>query len=522
MLNVFRAKVANQVFRSGERLRGKSMELIRANGIGGGSGVSRISSDFGYGFATSQDPVWSLSQVLLATCGRFLGGQPDLRFRSISTDSRTVSAGDLFLALTGSNFDGHGFIDEAIRKGATGVIVSRIPDPLPPVTVVLVADTLRALGELAAYRRSLLPQLKVVAITGSSGKTTVKEMTAAILASSFNILKTQGNFNNLVGLPLSLLPVGYRHDVAVLEMGMNQPGEIARMTEIADPDLGCITNIQEAHLAGLGSIEGVARAKGELYAGLKSWGRLVVNRDDKRVWKLAGCCSQEKILFGCHPQAFIRATHIRNRGEEGMTFTLHAGKERARVRLQVFGRHNVMNALAAAALAFGAGMGLPEIAAGLAAFQSYGQRFQVEEIGGLKVVNDTYNANPGSMLAALEALQGLSRGRRSVVALGDMLELGRHSVAAHRFVGEAVARLGFDYLFTVGEYASTLLAAAREAGMPEERLRKFTDKKELAATLLQLRRQESLLPGDWLLIKGSRGMQMEKIITEFARDHGHG
>jgi UDP-N-acetylmuramoyl-tripeptide--D-alanyl-D-alanine ligase len=497
------------------------MELRRASSIGGASGqVSRISADFGYGFATCQDPVWSLSQVLLATGGRFLAGRPDLRFRSISTDSRTVGAGDLFLALTGSNFDGHHYIGEAIRKGATGVIVSQRPESMPPVTVVLVADTLLALGELASYRRSLLPNLQVLAITGSSGKTSVKEMTAAILAPKYSILKTQGNFNNLVGLPLSLLPVGFHHDVAVLEMGMNQPGEIARLTEIADPDLGCITNIQEAHLAGLGSIEGVARAKGELYAGLKSWGKLVVNRDDKRVWKLASCCPQEKILFGCHPQAFIRATHIRNRGEEGMTFTLHAGKDHTRVRLQVFGRHNVMNALAAAALAYGAGLRLPEIAAGLAAFQSYGQRFQVEEIGGLKIVNDTYNANPGSMLAALEALQGLSRGRRSVVALGDMLELGRHSVAAHRFVGEAVGRLGFDYLFTVGEYASTLLEAAREAGMPEERLQQFSDKKEMAATLHRLRQQEELQPGDWLLIKGSRGMQMERIIAELARDHG--
>jgi UDP-N-acetylmuramoyl-tripeptide--D-alanyl-D-alanine ligase len=490
------------------------MEL-RAHVNDRGSGqVNRISADFGYGFATAQDPAWSLSQVLLATGGRFLAGRPDLRFRSISTDSRTVGAGDLFLALAGERFDGHGFIEGAVRKGAAGVVVSRIPEPLPPVTVILVKDTLQALGDLAAFRRNLLSHLKVLAITGSSGKTSVKEMTAAILAQRYRILKTQGNFNNLVGLPLSLLPVGYGHDAAVLEMGMNQPGEIARLTEIADPDLGCITNIQAAHLAGLGSIEGVARAKGELYAGLKSWGSLVVNRDDRRVWKLARRCQQNKIVFGTHPEAFIRATHILNRGEQGMAFTLHIGKERTRVQLKVFGRHNVMNGLAAASLAYGVGLRLPEIAAGLAGFQSCGQRFQVQEIGGLKVVNDTYNANPGSVLAALEALQGLSRDRRTVVAMGDMLELGRQSMAAHRFVGEAVARLGFDYLFTVGEYGPELLAAARKAGMPADRLQQFEDKKELAATLQQLRRQGRLLPGDWLLIKGSRGMRMEKIIAE--------
>jgi UDP-N-acetylmuramoyl-tripeptide--D-alanyl-D-alanine ligase len=493
------------------------MELTRANTIGKGKGqVSRISTDFGYGLATAEDPVWALSQVLLATGGRFLAGRPDLRFRSISTDTRTVGAGDLFLALSGSQFDGHRFIDEAIRKGAAGVIVSQPPEQLPPAAVVLVEDTLRALGDLAAYRRNLLSHLQVLAITGSSGKTTVKEMTAAILARHFKVLKTQGNFNNLVGLPLSLLPVGYGHDLAVLEMGMNQRGEIGRLTEIADPDLACITNIQEAHLAGLGSIEGVARAKGELYAGLKSWGRLVVNRDDRRVWQLARRCPQEKIVFGCSPRAYIRATHIRNNGEQGMAFTLHIGAERARVRLKVFGKHNVINSLAAAGLAYGAGLRLPEIVAGLASFQSYDQRFQVQEIGGLKVVNDTYNANPGSVLAALEALQGLSRGRKTVVALGDMLELGRQSEAAHRFVGEAVARLGFDYLFTVGDYAATMLEAARNAGMPEERLGHFEDKQELGAAMRRLRRQDELQPGDWLLIKGSRGMQMEQIINELA------
>lgn len=490
------------------------MEVMRASGMHNGDQVRRISADFGYGFATAQDPVWSVPQVLLATGGRFLGGRSELRFRSISTDTRSIEAGDLFLALTGSRFDGHRFVAEAVRKGAAGVIVSQLPESLPPVTVILVEDTLRALGDLAAYRRSLLPHLRVLAITGSSGKTTVKEMTAAILGQRYKLLKTQGNFNNLVGLPLSLLPVGYRHDAAVLEMGMNHLGEIARLTEIADPDLACITNIQEAHLAGLGSIEGVARAKGELFAGLKSWAQLVVNEDDRRVRALARRCSQEKITFGRSPRALVRGTHLRNCGEEGMAFTLHLGAERARVRLQVFGSHNVANALAAAALAYGAGLRLPEIAAGLAAFTAFDKRFQVEEVAGLKVVNDTYNANPASMLAALETLQGLRRGRRAAVALGDMLELGRQSVAAHRFVGEAVARLGFDYLFTMGEFAATVVEAAREAGMPADRLRRFNDQKELAAALHRLRQAQDLQAGDWLLIKGSRGMQMEKIIAE--------
>jgi UDP-N-acetylmuramoyl-tripeptide--D-alanyl-D-alanine ligase len=499
------------------------MEAIRGSITSGSEPVSRVSADFGYGFATVQDPVWSVSQVLLATDGRFLAGLPEIRVRSISTDTRTVGAGDLFLALTGPRFDGHQFIGDAVSKGAAGIVVSRLPEALPPVTVILVEDTLQALGDLAAYRRSLLPHLRVAAITGSSGKTTVKEMTAAILGQRCKLLKTQGNFNNLVGLPLSLLPVGYQHDMAVLEMGMNRAGEIARLTEIADPDLACITNVQEAHLAGLGSIEGVARAKGELFAGLKSWGKLVVNEDDRRIRALARRCPQEKITFGRNPRAFVRATHIRNCGEEGMAFTLHLGSERTRVRLKVFGPHNVANALAAAALAHGAGLRLAEIAAGLSAFTAYDKRLQIQEIGGLKVVNDTYNANPASMLAALEALQGMSRDRRAAVALGDMLELGRQSKAAHQFVGEAVARLGFDYLFAMGEFAETVVTAAREAGMPADRLGKFGDRNELVAALHRLQQTQELQTGDWLLIKGSRGMQMEKIIAELVdgcgRDH---
>ena len=481
--------------------------------------VNRISGDFGYGFATVEDPVWTLSQVMLATGGRFVSGRSDLRFRCVSTDTRAIGTGDLFLALSGERFDGHDFLHDAVRQGAAGVIVSRLQEPLPPVTVILVEDCLQALGNLAAYRRSLLPHLQVLAITGSSGKTTVKEMTAAILGQQHRVLKTHGNFNNLVGLPLSLLPVSYRHDVAVLEMGMNNPGEIARLTEIADPDVACITNVQEAHLAGLESIEGVARAKGELFAGLKSWGKLVVNQDDKRIRALARRCPQEKITFGCSPQAMIRATHIRNCGEEGMAFTLHLDSEKTRVRLKVFGRHNVLNSLAAASLAYGAGLRLPEIAAGLSAFESYDKRLQVQEVEGLKVINDTYNANPASVLAALESLQGLSGNRHSVVALGDMLELGTQSVAAHRFVGETVARLGFDFLFTVGEFAQTVAEAARKAGMSGERVKRFADKGQLAAHLRRIRQEGALAAGDWVLIKGSRGMQMERIITELKTDN---
>ncbi|HSH14158.1 MAG TPA: UDP-N-acetylmuramoyl-tripeptide--D-alanyl-D-alanine ligase, partial [Desulfurivibrionaceae bacterium] len=329
------------------------------------SGKGTSPGSLGYGLATVQDQPWILETVLAATGGRLLGSARQVVFRSVCTDTRVLEPGDLFVALAGENFDGESFAAAAVARGAAGLVLSRPPASAMPVPVVLVADTLRALGDLAGWRRSRMPDLRVLAITGSSGKTTVKEMTAAILARKLPILKTAGNFNNLVGLPLSLLPVDARHRVAVLEMGMNSPGEIARMTEIADPDLACINNIQAAHLQGLDDINGVARAKEELYAGLKPGATLVVNLDDPLVRKMAEHYPQARITFGCHRQALIRATHVRTGSARGVSFTLHLDGQRCRVRLRCVGRHNVLNALAAAALAHGVGIGIGDIQLGL-------------------------------------------------------------------------------------------------------------------------------------------------------------
>ena len=247
------------------------------------------------GGAMNNQHAWTLSHVLLATNGRFASGDSTVCFRSISIDTRSLKPGDLFLALSGDHFDGHQFLDEAVQKGAAGVLVEAEPEQPMTVPVVVVDDTLKALGDLAAYRRHLMNNLTVIAITGSSGKTTVKEMCAAIMEVRYSVLKTVGNFNNLIGMPLSLLPVEQSHEVAILEMGMNRSGEIARLTEIADPDIACIVNVQDAHLAGLSNIDGVARAKGELFEHGKSWARFCVNADDRRIKKMASLCSQKKI-----------------------------------------------------------------------------------------------------------------------------------------------------------------------------------------------------------------------------------
>jgi UDP-N-acetylmuramoyl-tripeptide--D-alanyl-D-alanine ligase len=476
--------------------------------------VGQPAADFGYGFNTVQDPVWTLSQVLLATGGRFVSGSPDAKFRAISTDTRTLQPGDLFVALAGERFDGRQFVREAVRKGAAGVIVPAMPEEVLPVPVILVADALKALGDLAAYRRASMSSLQVIALTGSSGKTTVKEMCAAILKEEYNVLKTEGNLNNLIGLPLTLLRVDASHDVALLEMGMNHPGEIARLTEIADPDIACIINIQSAHLAGLHSIEGVARAKGELFQGGKSWAKFCVNLDDKRVRALARQYSQEQITFGRSRRAFVRATHVRNLGEEGMLFTLHIGVEKMRIRMGCLGEHNVGNALAATAMAWAAGVKPARIARGLANFTPYDKRLQMETIGGLKIINDCYNANPSSMLAAFNTVRAMKKNRKSVAVLGDMLELGEESEAAHRRLGETAACKGFDYLFACGQFGRRVVEGALHAGMTMKQAKQAESKEEIVEAIVNLVALGELRENDLLLVKGSRGMRMETIIEQ--------
>lgn len=458
--------------------------------------------------------VWRLAEVLAATGGHLCGPAGTGTFRRICTDTRTIEPGDLFLALCGENFDGETFLAEAVAKGAAGLLVSREPTPPPPVPAIVVADTLRALGDLAAWRRRQLPNLQVLAITGSSGKTTVKEMTAAILSRKFPLLKTIGNFNNLIGLPLTLLKVNEKQRLAVLEMGMNHPGEIARLTEIAAPDFACINNIHGAHLLGLDDIHGVARAKAELFSGLAPAATMIVNLDDPLVRAHARRYSQKQITFGLHSQAQVRATYIRLAGEAGIAFTLKIGREQIRVRLHCVGRHNVVNALAAAAMAHGVGVAPEDIRLGLAEFTPYDKRMQVERLkSGLRVVNDTYNANPASMLAALETVQELRGSHRAMAVLGDMLELGRESVEAHRLIGTAVADLGFSRFLAVGAFAGEMIMAARAAGMAKGNCRLCADPAEIVWQLRKLQESGELAAGDWLLVKGSRGMKMETVIA---------
>src|SRR5574341_1247334 len=390
---------------------------------------------------------WSQAEILAASGGKVLRQGRETRFGEVVTDSNKVKAGSVFVALKGDRHDGHRFVRAAVRRGAGCVMIHRsVPESaLGHATAIRVSDTLRALGDLAHYRREKFAP-KVLAITGSNGKTTTKEMAAAILEEARldgqslrgRVLKTEGNFNNLVGLPLTLLRLRRRDRVAVVELGTNHPGEIQRLAEIADPDMGMITSVGAAHLEGLNNLAGVAREKGALYQNVRAGGTVAVNLDDPWVMRLGARFKGRKVTYG--RRGHVRARSSRVRGDRGQELILQAGGERCRVRLNYLGRHNITNALGAAALTLGAGADLAAVRRGLARVRPFSMRTQVENWRGVAIINDTYNANPASMKAALETLAEIDCRGRKIAVLGDMFELGKHSAREHRSLGERAVK----------------------------------------------------------------------------------
>lgn len=473
---------------------------------------------------------WTLNRVIDAIKGEATkrGG---VKLRGVTTDSRTVRSGDIFVALEGENFDGHDFLQQAADKGAGCLVCSKKSDQCnmggPPQVVV--ADTLTALGDLAAYRRQMLRTVSnplVIGITGSCGKTTVKEMTAAILERKWpegenypsgRVLKTFGNFNNLIGLPLSLLPVGVNEEAVVLEMGMNRPGEIKRLTEISDPDIACITNIHPAHLLGLHSIEGVARAKEELFAGCRKDVTLVINLDDPFIRQFSGEYKQKKICIaatndGIDKGAQVWATDIALTDSGCARFVLHIEEEKADIVLNVAGLHNVSNSLAAAAIAHLAGASISDIIEGLQDVRSVDKRMEmIVTKKGCSILNDTYNANPASMKAGLMTL-GQFKTARKVAILGDMLELGDISNEAHFDIGCFAAEQKIDQLMVVGEFAEKVGEGAMSGGMQKDQVAVFNSKEELVHWLVDSEALKNIEKNDCVLVKGSRGMRLETIV----------
>lgn len=459
---------------------------------------------------------WRRGEILAATGGKLLREGNNVRFSEVVTDSSKVKPGAVFVALKGERFDGHRFVGDALKRGAACVIVHRkLPGAaLGNAAVIQVNNTLDALGDLANYRRRQFAP-KVLAITGSNGKTTTKEMVAAILEeASFHgqplrgkILKTEGNFNNLVGLPLTLLRLRKKDQAAVVELGTNHPGEIERLAKIAEPDLAIITSVAAAHLEGLNNIAGVAREKGALYRHVRRGGAIAVNLDDPWVSRLGARFKGKKFTYGRRGQ--VRAEALDLHDANGVAFTLRAGTRRCKVRLNYLGQHNVANALGAAALTLGAGVSLAAVRRGLERAKPYPMRMQIESWRGVCIINDAYNANPASMNAALTTLAEIPcRGQR-IAVLGDMFELGRHGRKEHRELGKVAAQAKIDQLYLLGAQAGTVRTGALGAGMKAEQICIGVDHDDLARRI-----GRQVKSGDWLLFKGSRGMKMEEVLDQ--------
>lgn len=435
--------------------------------------------------------------------GRLLSGSAGATVTKICTDSRTLAAGDLFVALRGENFDGHRFIADAARIGAAGAIVESAPVGLPGTFgIVEVLDTLRALQSLAAnYRSSLTP--RIVGITGSNGKTSTKDFTHGILSQRFRTAKTEGNKNNHIGVPLTLLSLDSGHEAAVVEIGMNHPGEIAPLAAMTKPSAAIITNIGVAHIEFMGSIEATALEKGALAESVAPDGTVILNADDACT-PLIAKRSRARVVTAGISSGDVRATDLTPLSS-GTKFRLHASGQSVQAELPVPGEHMVRNALLACAAGISFGLTLDECAAGLAVPQLTKGRLQRKRAGGITILDDTYNANPDSVIAGLATLAETPGGGRRIAVLGTMGELGSEAEPGHRRVGEAAAKRGLAGLVTIGENARWIADAARAAGLAN-----VTHVLEIADAVAAVRALAR--EGDIVLVKGSRSGRLERVV----------
>ena len=501
--------------------------------------------------AIGMETLFTATEIVSATGGRLMRGDPAQTVPGLSIDSRTIRPGQLFLAIRGERFDGHQFVYDALGRGACGVVVNvsvhRIPKTaeeealLRGKILIGVTDTLAALQELARFHRQRW-SLPVIAVTGSNGKTTTKEMAAGILTERYVTLKNEGNLNNQIGVPLTLLRLTARHQAAVLEMGISRAGELRRLCEVAIPRVGLITNIGPTHLETLGSLDGVASAKAELLASLSpSEGVAILNRDDPFYAALRSRAPGRVVTFGLGPDADVSAEGIqetdtltrmglswdpsvlgigrpaarsgRGSGRTGKEGPGSVGSDRTRIaiHLPTIGLHNALNAAAACAAGLILGCEPEEIKRGLEVFRPVTMRSEIIGWDGRTLLYDVYNANPASVQAALEMLSRFSGQGRRIAVLGDMLELGAAATDAHRQIGRAVASSGIHALITLGNLGAVIAEEARAQGLDRNRVRVCQDPSEAAQTL-----KEMTESGDVILLKGSRGMRMERILDHLS------
>jgi UDP-N-acetylmuramoyl-tripeptide--D-alanyl-D-alanine ligase len=472
---------------------------------------------------------WKVSDIVAATSGECLCGSDSCFFEGVSIDSRAITSKDIFVAVRGATHDGHAFIPQVTALGVKGLVVDGRKvggDEMAffkktGICCVAVKDTVRALGDMAAFHRRRF-QIPVVAVTGSNGKTSTKEMTASVMAQKYQTLKTTGNLNNEFGVPLTLLRLDNSHQAAVVEMGMNHPGEIRRLSEICQPDVGIITNIAPAHLEGLGSLENVMAAKGELIENIKEFGAILLNGDDPCGLRLGASATRRVMYFGQGKDADFRAINIENESETGsekkgfgtqFDLVLPQGSipPKIQIKIPVPGRFMVSNALAAATAGYLTGVSAEGIQAGIKAFSPVHGRMNVRKSRqGFFIIDDSYNANPGSMEAAIKTLVTLKGAQKGVLAAGDMRELGPDSEQLHEGIGRIAAQSGVDLLFLTGEFAAVVKKGAVSQGMAGDRIM-IGEKPDLAARLMEI-----LGPGDWVLVKGSRSVGMETVVQLLA------
>jgi UDP-N-acetylmuramoyl-tripeptide--D-alanyl-D-alanine ligase len=447
--------------------------------------------------------LWDRDAIVTAVGGRLLWSAGPRVVGGVSTDSRTIRPGEVFFALVGDRFDGNDFAADVLSRGAAGVIVSRPLPQAPAGFAVLVDDTTAALGRLAADHRSRL-SATVVGVTGSNGKTTTKEMIAHMLAGSLPGTWSARSFNNFIGVPVTLLGIRPEHAFAVVEIGTNAPGEVARLAGLARPDIAVVTSAAPSHLEGLGSLDGVIEEEADGVAFLSADGAAIVNADVPGLPEAAARRLRpgtELILFGRHPRADWRLTQLRPAWDSCEAEV----NGRLRFRLPVPGPHNAINALAAIAVGRRMRLSEDEILARLATVRLPDQRLQARQVGSVTLINDAYNANPGSMAAALEVLKLAPAARRRVFCAGDMLELGPAAPGFHRELGQRAAAAA-DLLVAVGPMAEVTAEGALRGGLSAERVRIFPDSRRAAETV-----PDWLRPADFVLVKGSRGIRMEAV-----------
>ncbi len=472
--------------------------------------TKRLRTDFGI-LCTAQE-------LAEAVGGTVVRGDPQLSCSAVTTDSREPTPKSLFIALRGPNFDGARFCRQAAAAGSRLLLVSKtawqegLVGELPKrCTVVVAEDTLRALGDLAAWHRRRFTA-RVIAVTGSNGKTSTRELIVAVLGGGPAVLSNHGNFNNLVGMPRALLGLSNGHHHAVMEMGMSAPGEIARLAQVAGPEVGVITNVHPVHLEGLGSLPAVAEAKGELFAALPPNGTAVLNADDPYLLKQVVRTKARRLTFGRSPQADVRIHAVRL-VPSGLEVELQVAGNTVTTVLRAIGSHNAFNAAAAAAVGIVEGVAPAEIAQRLNRVIFPGLRLEQVRVGEAHLLVDCYNANPQSMQAGLQALNEVAGVSRKLAVLGDMRELGSQSHELHRQVGRYVIEAGVQGLCAFGPLAQVIAAEARRGGLSD--VIETEQPEEAVAWLLS-----RLTPGCWVLLKGSRALRLERIATLLTKQLG--